>query len=205
MLNYYPDFWAFYNENYKDVNTILYSIANKYQKIVEPDEMYNEIIVRLVESDFISRFNPTNLKASLQTFFYKNAWGYAMHFIYEICHQPKNINIDNYLQTTTEEKEAWNIRHNNNEYNPHIDFRTRPTFNETIDISLYSEEVMSILEKRLNETDYFIACLYFLDCFTCKEIFILTNKYTYNVILKKIYEIKAKTKRIIHSRSAINV
>lgn len=198
-LKYYPDFWIFYKENQKEINQILNYYAYKYIRIIEPTEMFQELILRLAKSNVLKKYD-SKKGTLLKTYFYSRVRGYAGHYAQEILKRPKIIPIESYI-FYSEEEEKIDRHYDKSFFKNHVDFKAIQPFNESIDNTLYSMEIMDILKNKLNNTNYFIACLYFLDCYTCREITDTLNKYAYNTVLRKINEIKEITNNIIHNRN----
>lgn len=79
-------FWAFYADNRKEFDKILYDICwskkRKYRNMVEVSDLYSELILSFHRSDFLEDFNPA--KSSFGTFVTSRANGYAQHIITKI-------------------------------------------------------------------------------------------------------------------------
>jgi hypothetical protein len=200
-LLYKSDFWLFYNVNYKEINKIINYYSNKYKDIVDLNEMSQEIILRLACSDVLIKYNP-NLKVSLKTYFTNRVKGYASHIVKETFRKPESITMEVYNIFCEKENDYHKYNYT---IKDHIDFKQNPSFNETINDTLYSEEIMQILEERLDKTHYLIACLYLLDCYTCMEIYQLIKKISYNTIVRKISEIKSMIEKLINLKYYVPV
>ena len=194
-----PDFWVFYKINKDEIDKILQYFSYKYIKIIEPMEMFQEVLLRIAQSDFIEKYDP-EIGSLLKTYFVHKARGYASHYAVEVQRKPKTIPIEMYFLKKEEVHEQLD---NRDIIRNHIDFQQRATFDKSIDHSIYSMEVMKQLREELDGTNYFIACLYFLDCYSCREIKDIMKKYAYNTILKKITDIKKTIENIIHIRSMV--
>jgi len=188
-FKYSPCFQIFFKENKKDINNLIYHLAMKYQDIVEIEDTYQEIILGLAQSNFLERYDYKG--ASLKTYFYYQIRGYANHFIKRILKKPKFIPIDTQLVDYNDEEQ-----HN-------VDYPTAQSSDETIEKDIYSEEIMAILQEKLDETDYTIACLYFLDCYTCKEIRRIIKGCSYNTILRRMNKIKRIIKNTVNAKNLI--
>jgi len=79
ILTYYPNFNTFYNKNLVEMETFLWSVAWKYQHIVEPEDMVQEIVLRLMRSNVLQKWNKN--KSALNTFITSRIRGYALHII----------------------------------------------------------------------------------------------------------------------------
>lgn len=192
-LLYRPDFWSFYNDNRTEIDYIINYFSHRYYGLVDADDMFQEILLRLANSDLLIKYD--SKKGSLNTYFTHKVRGYSSHYAKEISKRPYFIPIEYYIASCEKDIETDKY----NRIKNHIDYKTRPTFNETINNSLYSEEIMDILKERLDKTHYLIACLYLLDCYTCKEICQYIDKFSYNTIVKKINDIKSLIDKIINS------
>ncbi len=186
-LKYHPDFWEFYTLNREEIDYILNFHIMKFVKIVEPCEMFQHLILKLAESELLEQYDLSK-GCYLKTYFVHKVQGYALHYIRTISRRPKFFPIDMYI-TMRENNSDGEERNNNKTLKNHIDYTTRPNFNETIDDTLISDETMKYLRNQLNDITYFIACLYLLDCYSMKEIQD-TAKVSYNTILRKITKIK---------------
>jgi len=76
---YYPDFNTFYKKNRTEVDKYIWSTAWKYQHIIEAEDMFQEIVLRLARSTFLKKWNEK--KAALNTYFTCRIRFYALHII----------------------------------------------------------------------------------------------------------------------------
>ncbi len=77
MLTYHRDFNTFYNLNREKIDRWIKSVAWRYRNIVEHNDMFQEIMLRLLSSTILQDWNGT--KSSLSTFFTLRIRGYATH------------------------------------------------------------------------------------------------------------------------------
>jgi len=200
-LLYRSDFWLFYNDNRTEIERIIDYHANRYRETVNINDMRQEIILRLASSDALIKYDPA--KATLKTYIVHKIRGHASHFSEENSRNPPTIPIESYDKS--HEKESNKESHKKDPVKHHVNYIERPSPYDTIENTLLSEEIMEILEGHLDKTHYLIACLYLLDCYTCKEIYQHINKFSYNTILIKINSIKSLVKKIIKSNHYISV
>lgn len=199
-FKYYSNFWLFYKANQEEIDKLLQYFSHKYIQIIEPMEMFQEVLLRIAQSDFLKKYDPDR-GSLLKTYFVHKARGYASHYAVEVQRKPRTIPIEMYF---LKKEEVNNQLDSGDIVQSHIDFQQHPTFDKSIDYSIYSMEVMEQLQKKLNSTNYFIACLYFMDCYTCVEIYDILDKYAYNTVLKKIGDIKKIAENIININSMVN-
>ena len=72
-------FWNFYNKNNTEVERIIWDACWRHQEAVDPDDMHQDLIVRLQRSNFLRRFDPK--QAQLGTYFTGRVNGYAQHIV----------------------------------------------------------------------------------------------------------------------------
>jgi RNA polymerase sigma factor (sigma-70 family) len=72
-------FMAFYKMNQADVERILWDACWRHKDIVDPNDMHQDLFVRLHRSKFLERFDPK--QSQLGTFFTGRVNGYAQHVV----------------------------------------------------------------------------------------------------------------------------
>lgn len=76
---YEPTFNLFYTRNRTEIERYLRATANRYRHIVEEDDMFQEIVLRLINSTFLQDWDEK--KSALNTFFTNRIRGYALHVV----------------------------------------------------------------------------------------------------------------------------
>jgi RNA polymerase sigma factor (sigma-70 family) len=86
------NFWNFFVNNYKDIELIIRSVANKYAALINPDDMHEELIISLQRNDVLSQYNSS--KAQLNTFLTMKVQGYAKHLLTKRLKEPGTVDIE---------------------------------------------------------------------------------------------------------------
>ena len=81
-LIYHKNFWDFYKSNTEDVKMILRSTAKFHAAILDPEDMYQELLIRLHKSPFLERYDES--QSRLNTFFTSHVRGEALHIVHSI-------------------------------------------------------------------------------------------------------------------------
>jgi RNA polymerase sigma factor (sigma-70 family) len=185
ILTYYPDFNTFYKKNRKEIEMYLWSVAWKYQHIVEPDDMVQDIMLRLLKSTFLKDWKKE--KSALNTFLTTRIRGYALHVLTKkIREEPLSkyfVRLDkhhDYDDVTAE--------------NPGKGYFTElaaDTVNE--DEDLYIKEIKELFRKKVSSAQAKIYELHYWEGYTYYEIAdIMTEleeiKFSYSHVRTKCHQ-----------------
>ena len=77
---YATNFNVFYEKNRKEIDKYLLAAAWNYRHIVETDDMFQEIVLKLMKSSFLQDWDKEK-GAALKTFFTGRIRGYALHVV----------------------------------------------------------------------------------------------------------------------------
>lgn len=78
-MHYHADFNVFFKLNQKEIQKYVDIVSWKYAHIMDPDDIAQEIILKLMKSSFLTDWEEE--RAALQTFFTQRIRGYALHAI----------------------------------------------------------------------------------------------------------------------------
>lgn len=137
------NFWTFYVSNYKDIELIIRSVANKYAALINPDDMYEELIISLQRNNVLSQFNPT--KARLNTFLTMKVRGYAKHLLTKRLKEPGRLSIDAIDPSKSDFQEYALLEGRAIE-----NWRLSPISTPSIEEGFIVKEMLSFIKKRLD-------------------------------------------------------
>jgi RNA polymerase sigma factor (sigma-70 family) len=194
ILTYYHDFNRFYVKNREEIEMYLRSVAWKYQHIIEPDDMVQEIMLRLLKSTFLKDWKKE--KSALNTFLTTRIRGYALHVLTKkMREEPLSkyfVRLDKhhpYNDITAED--------------PGKGYFTEladDTINEDDDLCI--KEIKELFRKRVSSVQAKIYELHYWEGYTYYEIAdIMTEleeiKFPYSVVRTKCHQATQSMLRIL--------
>jgi len=194
---YYPDFNKFYEKNRTEIDKYIWSTAWKYQHILEAEDMFQEIVLRLARSTFLRDWNEK--KAALNTYFTNRVRGYALHIITKILRQlcvkklkdgelPTEPPVS-FLRLDSHEFSEWPLG------TPGYDFTSgRHNFeiseDPTEEEEMFFKEIIGLFKDKVTPLQVKIFKMHYWSDFTYHEIGAILNRskgtfYSYNFIRNK--------------------
>jgi RNA polymerase sigma factor (sigma-70 family) len=185
ILTYHPDFNTFYKKNLAELKTFLWPMAWKYQHIIEPEDMVQEILLRLLKSTVLQDWDKT--KSALNTFITTRIRGYALHIITKkIQKEPKSkymVRLDRYHEYGDIDGEP-----NGNGY--FIELSSEGLE----EMELYVEEIKELFKEKIGLIPYEIYDLHYWQGYTFHEVVsIMNDKYDTELSYSNVYIICNET------------
>lgn len=193
-MKYYPNFNMFYEKNRTEIDKYIWSTVWKYQHILEPEDMFQEVVYRLAKSSFLKDWNEK--KAALNTYFTGRVRGYTLHIITkrlkELCIKKKNEILTEppisfvRLNKQHEHMERFDLDMDNpSPYSYEI--KEEPRGEE----ELFLKEIKNLFKKKISSLQAFIYEMHYWNELTYHEIMVVLNQndedkvYSYNFIRNK--------------------
>lgn len=161
ILTYHPDFNTFYKKNQKEVEKLLWSTAWKYQHIIDPDDMFQEIVLRLMKYSFLEKWEKE--KSALNTFLTSRIRGYALHVITKkMREEPKSkflVRLDKHRDFVEKDLES-----------PGKGYFVEVCTEGTEDVELYIEEIKDLFKRRVKPLQAHVFEMYYWQGYSLHEI-----------------------------------
>ncbi len=195
ILTYYPDFNTFYKKNLAELETLLWSVAWKYQHIIEPEDMVQEILLRLLKSTVLQDWDKT--KSALNTFMTTRIRGYALHIITKkIQKEPKpkhTVRLDKY-QTQKEPKYERVYMVHLDKHHEYEDVESDGGYfielsSEGLEeMELYVKEIKELFKEKIGLIPHEIYDLHYWQGYTYHEVVeIMNGKYDTELSYSNVY------------------
>lgn len=168
-LIYKADFCEFFKTNQETVEELIWSAAWKYQHIIDPEDMHQDLFYRLARSDLLKEWIPE--KGALNTYLTQRIWGYAMHFVTEKCKKPLFLSLDkNYRYPDSKGRSGYNYIESYSFTHERI-LEEEPEAEEKV----FTDEIKRLIEQRLKPIELKIFVMYYWEDFTYHEIMALLD------------------------------
>lgn len=170
MLTYHPQFNTFYNLNNKNLDMWIWSVAWRYQHIAEAEDIFQEVMLRLLKSTVLKDWNEEK-GAALDTYITTRIRGYALHFITKIMREEPEakyfVRLDRYHDYGETEHDSETPGKGY-----FLDVFVEPE-EETV---LLAKEILALFKRTVNPLQAKAFELYYMEGYTYEETATIINE-----------------------------
>jgi len=203
-MEFFPDFNDFYKNNRNEINKFVEIAAMRYSRIMDPDDLKQEILYRLIKHNFLANWNKE--LSSINTYLTTKIRGYALHTV------TAHLRSKNERRINEEERRIRNSMGDRIKKDSSAEFiqiedvefddNLTGSF-ATEDIDLYTKEIIALFKDKVSPIEASIFDMYYWQGMSFKDIQECLNKdldtssINYTLVLRKSITASTAMKKIL--------